>query len=68
MLFEHYTRGEMSRREIQQILGLGQNRFFALLKSFKNKAGDFRISYQRSSRTGFNTEIVTVIAKERKRE
>jgi len=35
MLFQRYNTGDMSRAEIQEILGLGKTRFFALLKGFK---------------------------------
>jgi ectoine hydroxylase-related dioxygenase (phytanoyl-CoA dioxygenase family) len=68
MLFQRYNTGDMSRAEIQEILGLGKTRFFALLKGFKNDANGFEINYQRTPRSRLSVETETVIAKELNRE
>jgi hypothetical protein len=68
MLFQRYNTGVMSRTEIQEILGLGKTRFFALLKGFKNDAKSFEINYQRIPRSRLSVETETVIAKELNRE
>ena len=68
MLFQRYNTGDMSRAEIQEILGLGKTRFFALLKGFKNDANSFEINYQRTPRSRLSVETETVIAKELNRE
>lgn len=68
MLFQRYNTGDMSRAEIQEILGLGKTRFFALLKSFKNDANGFEINYQRIPRSRLSVETESVIAKELNRE
>ena len=65
MLFQRYNTGDMSRAEIQEILGLGKTRFFALLKGFKNDANGFEINYQHIPRSRLSVETETVIAKER---
>ena len=68
MLFQRYLTGDMSRAEIQEILGLGKTRFFALLKGFKDNANEFQINYQRTPRSRLSAETEVVIAKELKRE
>ena len=68
MLFQRYITGDMSRAEIQEILGLGKTRFFALLKGIKNDANGFEISYQRVPRSRLSAETEIVITKELKRE
>jgi hypothetical protein len=68
MLFERYATGDISRAEIQEILGLGKTRFFALLKDFKKDANGFEINYQRIPKTRISSEAEVTIAKELNRE
>ena len=68
MLFERYATGDISRSEIQEILGLGKTRFFALLKGFKKDANGFEIRYQRIPKTRISAEAEVTIAKELNRE
>ncbi len=68
MLFERYATGDISRSEIQKILGLGKTRFFALLKGFKKDANGFGIRYQRIPKTRISSEAEVTIAKELNRE
>ena len=68
MLFERYATGDICRSEIQEILGLGKTRFFALLKDFKKNANGFGIRYQRIPKTRISSEAEVTIAKELNRE
>lgn len=68
MLFRRYSTSDMSRKEVQEILGIGKTRFFALLKDFKNDVTDFQISYQRTSQSRLGMITEKAIAYELKRE
>jgi hypothetical protein len=68
MLFERYATGDISRSEIQEILGLGKTRFFALFKDFKKDANGFGIRYQRIPKTRISSDAEVTIAKELNRE
>ena len=68
MLFERYATGDISRSEIQEILGLGKTRFFALFKDFKKDANGFGICYQRIPKTRISSAVEVTIAKELNRE
>jgi hypothetical protein len=48
-LFERYSRQLIERSYIQDILGIGKARFFALLKRFRANPEVFSIQYQRTS-------------------
>lgn len=47
VLFSSYEVGHISRSEIENTLGIGKTRFFALLKQFRNQSDSFSIAYQR---------------------
>jgi hypothetical protein len=68
MLMQRYSTGDMSRKEVQEILEIGKTRFFALLKDFKKDTDDFQISYQRTSQSRLGMKIEIAIAHELKRE
>jgi transposase len=68
MLFRRYSTSDMSRKEVQEILGIGKTRFFALLKDFKKDATDFQINYQRTSQSRLGMKAEKAIAHELKRE
>ena len=46
-LIERYMRKEIERQYIQQILGIGKTRFFALLKDYHKDPNEFSIQYTR---------------------
>jgi hypothetical protein len=46
-LVERYIRKEIDRNYIQEILGIGQTRFFALVKSYRQNPQAFTVQYQR---------------------
>jgi len=50
-LMKRYEAGEISRANIETILGIGQTRFFTLLKSYRNNPEAFDICYQRRNPT-----------------
>lgn len=50
-LMRRYVAGEVSRANIETILGIGQTRFFALLKSYRDNPEAFDICYQRRNPT-----------------
>jgi hypothetical protein len=44
-LLERYVRKEVKRRYLQEILGIGQTRFFALLDAYRKDPASFSIQY-----------------------
>ncbi len=49
ILLSSYEAGHIRRGEIENTLGIGKTRFFALLKQFRNDPDSFSIQYQRHS-------------------
>lgn len=50
-LMKRYDAGELSRDTIQQMLGIGQTRFFALIKSYRDNPQAFSLQYHRHTPT-----------------
>jgi hypothetical protein len=50
-LIERYLKEEIERRYIQEVLGVGKTRFFALVKEYRTNAKDFSIHYTRTTTT-----------------
>lgn len=50
-LMKRYKAGEISRINVQTILGIGQTRFFALLKAYRDNPESFSVAYCRRSPT-----------------
>jgi hypothetical protein len=48
---ERYLRKEIERRYIQEILGIGKTRFFALINAYRHSPHEFSIQYKRSTKT-----------------
>jgi hypothetical protein len=44
-LIERYLKKEIDRRYIQEVLGIGKTRFFALVKDYRTNANEFSIHY-----------------------
>lgn len=44
---KRYENGEISRVHVERILGIGQTRFFALIKSYRNNSETFSVNYRR---------------------
>lgn len=50
-LMKRYLNKELKREHIQEILGIGQTRFFALVKSYRKNPLEFSIQYKRHKTT-----------------
>jgi hypothetical protein len=50
-LLEKYLKKEVGRRYLQEILGIGKSRFFALLASYQKNPYRFSIQYERKRKT-----------------
>jgi hypothetical protein len=49
VLFGGYCQGLLSRTELQDMLGIGKTRFFALLKQYREDPDGFTVSYERAT-------------------
>ena len=63
-LFERYLKKEIERRYIQEILGVGKARFFALLKEFNGNPEQFSIRYKRTTKPKLNKKVEKTIIRE----
>jgi len=68
VLYSSYEQGHISRNEIENTLGIGKTRFFALLKQFRNPSSGFSIDYQRKSPARLSVEAEDMIQTELLRE
>ena len=50
-LVERYLRKEIERKYIQEVLGIGKTRFFALVKEYRKDPNRFSIQYTRNTKT-----------------
>jgi hypothetical protein len=48
-LLERYLRNEIERKHLQEILGIKERRFFALIRQYRKNPHDFTIQYHRTS-------------------
>jgi len=67
-LLQRYCQGKMGRADIQEILGIGKTRFFALLKIYRKAPETFSIAYQRKSPAKLSVEVESKIEKALLRE
>jgi len=56
ILITSYENGHIGREEIQNTLGIGKTRFFALLKQFRESPDTFTIEYHRKSKGKLSQE------------
>jgi hypothetical protein len=64
-LIEKYLRNEVGRRYLQEILGIGKTRFFALVAAYQKAPLEFSIQYVRQGKTRqISQEIENNILKE----
>jgi transposase len=68
ILFKSYEAGHISRREIEQTLGIGKTRFFALLKAIRKEAETISIEYHRQSKGRLSVETEAKIRTELQRD
>ena len=64
VLFQGYCQGNLSRSDVEEMLGIGKTRFFALLKTYRRDPGAFSIAYQRSTRGRLSEESESQIKQE----
>ncbi len=50
-LIERYLKKEIERKYIQEILGIKQTRFFALVKDYRSNPEQFSVKYVRKIKT-----------------
>ena len=50
-LIERYLRKEIERQYIQEVLGIGKTRFFALINAYRHSPHEFSIHYKRNTKT-----------------
>jgi hypothetical protein len=68
VLLRGYCQGVLARAEIQEILGLGKTRFFALLKEYRQDPEAFSIGYERHTPGRLSVDVETEIERELLRE
>jgi hypothetical protein len=68
LLYRRYCEGRMSRTEIEEILGVGKTRFFALLKAYRQNPEEFSITYIRTGSPKLSDQVETEIEQELLRE
>jgi hypothetical protein len=49
LLFQGYCQGQLGRADLQELLGVGKSRFFALLKAYRHDPERFTVAYQRKT-------------------
>jgi transposase len=68
VLFQGYCQGNLSRSEVEEMLGIGKTRFFALLKAYRQAPDAFSITYHRSTAGRLSEETERAIEHELLRE
>ena len=64
VLFQGYCQGNLSRPDVEEMLGIGKTRFFALLKTYHQDPDAFSIAYQRSTQGRLSEEAENQIQQE----
>lgn len=68
VLLHGYCQGLLNRTEVQEMLGVGKTRFFALVKAYRNAPETFSVRYERSSPGRLPAAVETEIERELLRE
>jgi transposase len=68
LLLQRYTEGELSRAELEEVMGVGKTRFFALLKAYRHDRKTFSIEYERKTPRRLSEEAEQQMAQELERE
>ena len=61
VLFQGYCQGQLARTDLQELLGIGKSRFFALLKAYRQDPEGFTIAYRRSAPAKLSPEVEDAI-------
>lgn len=64
VLYASYEQGHLSRKEIENTLGINKTRFFALLKQYRNQPEAFSIEYHRTNRSRLGEQAEEKIRRE----
>lgn len=67
-LLAAYGQGTMNRAEIEEVLGIGKTRFFALLKEYQRDVAGFSVEYHRTTPTRLSADLEAAIEAELRRE
>ena len=68
VLFEGYGQGRIDRAGVEEMLGIGKTRFFALLKEYRRNPKTFSLSYERATPPKLSAATELEIGKELVRE
>jgi len=68
VLLQGYCQGQLSRTNVQELLGIRKSRFFALLKAYRQDPEGFTIAYQRSTPARLSAEVEAKIERALLRE
>ena len=63
LLFQSYCQGQVSRADLQEMVGIGKSRFFVLLKAYRSNPDHFTIAYQRKTHARISSAVETEIEK-----
>ena len=56
-LLQRYLRSEIERKYVQEILGIKERRFFALVKQYRENPHHFTVQYHRTSPPRISEEL-----------
>jgi len=68
VLLQGYCQGNIARTDLQELLGIGKTRFFALLQEYRHDPDTFSIAYQRETPSRLSAEVEAEIERELRRE
>ena len=64
VLLKGYYQGMLDRTAVEEVLGIGKTRFFALLRQYRHDPGRLCLGYQRETPTRISTRVEEEIEKE----
>lgn len=64
VLLKGYCQGLLDRSSIEEVLGIGRSRFFALLREYRHDPNGFSIAYQRETQSRLPARVEAEIEKE----
>jgi len=68
LLFHGYCQGQLRRADLQDMLGIGKTRFFALLKRYRRDPAGFSLVYRRCMPARLPTVVEVEIERALRRE
>jgi len=63
-LLQGYCEGTIGRAELEEIMGIGKTRLFAMLKLYRRGPDAFSLTYERATPAKLLTNVETEIEKE----